>query len=63
MPSPPRSSSEETPRAPSDSILPRPSGKRGDGGERARETVARVRRSLTRSVREWTASAVSAGRG
>ena len=60
MSRPPTSSSDETPKDPRDSNFPYPSGKRSVGGRSAKDTVAKVRKSDTRSVRLCTASAVKA---
>jgi hypothetical protein len=60
MSKPPTSSSEETPKEPNDSNFPYPSGKRSVGGRNAKDTVAKVKKSDTRSVRLCTASAVKA---
>jgi hypothetical protein len=60
MKRPPLSRMLLTPSEPRDSTLPKPNGNFSVGGLRAQDTVARVMKSETRSVREWTASADSA---
>jgi len=47
-----------TPKLPRDSILPNPVGKFTVGGFKLHDTVARVRMSDARSVRECHASAI-----
>ena len=58
---PPSSRMLLTPNDPKLSTLPYPKGNFGVGGFNAHEIVARVMKSLTRSVKECTASASSAG--
>lgn len=57
---PPPSRMPLTPNDPKLSTLPYPLGNRSDGGFKDQETVASVIMSLTRSVRLWMASAMSA---
>jgi hypothetical protein len=54
---PPTRSRVLTPREPKLSTFPNPNGNLSVGGLSAQETVASVMKSLTRSVRLWTASA------
>lgn len=55
---PPKSNMLDTPSEPRLSTFPKPIGKLAVGGRRDQDTVARVRTSDAKSVRECQASAI-----